>query len=86
VSKKGMIRIRPIYVCTRNLQQKAERGKITGSDSTTRFLRASCFKKPMRSVPEIWGRTYNVLPWSAKSTINRMINWIPVQPRKAQRN
>jgi hypothetical protein len=52
----------------RNLWQKAERGKITGSESATRFPRASCFMKPTRSVPEIWGRTYNVLPQSAKGT------------------
>jgi hypothetical protein len=55
----------------RNLQQKAERGKITGSESTTRFLQASCFEKPMHSVPEIWGRMYDVLAWSAKGTKKR---------------
>ncbi len=63
-----MIRICPTDVCTINLQQKAERGKITGSESATRFPRASCFKKPTHSVPEIWGRMYDVLPWSAKGT------------------
>ncbi len=50
------------------------------------FLGVSCFEKPTRSVPEIWGRTYNVLPWSAKGTRNGTRNWIPIQPRKAQRN
>jgi hypothetical protein len=35
---------------------KAEKGKFTGSEATTRFPRASCFKKPTRSVPETWGR------------------------------
>jgi hypothetical protein len=55
----------------RNLRQKAERGKITGSESTIRFLQASCFKKRMLSVPDIWGRMYNVLARSAKGTKNR---------------
>jgi hypothetical protein len=68
VSKKGMICIRPIDVCTRNLWQKAERGTITGRESATRFPQESCFEKPMRSLPETWGRTYGVLPWSAKGT------------------
>jgi hypothetical protein len=53
VSKKGMICVRPMDVCTRNLWQKVERGKKTGSEATTRFPQASCFEKPMRSVPEI---------------------------------
>jgi hypothetical protein len=66
-----MIRVFPTEVCTRNLWQKAERGKITGSESTTRFLQVSCFEKPTRSVPEIWGRMYNVLPWSVKGTRKR---------------
>ena len=86
VSKKGMIRIRPMDICTRNLWQKAERGKNTSSESTTMLTRASCFEKPTDSVPEIWGRMYDVPAWSAKGTRNRMRNWIPVQPRKAQRN
>jgi hypothetical protein len=86
VSKKGMIRVRPTEVCTRNLRKKAERGKITGSESTTRFPQASCFEKPMRSVPEIWGHMYDVPAWIAKGTRNGMRNWIPLQPRKAQRN
>ena len=42
----------------------------------------SCFKKPMRSMPEISGRMYNVLPRSAKGTRNGTRNWIPVQPKK----
>ncbi len=48
--------------------------------------KASCFEKPMRSVPEIWGHMYNVLPRSAKGTRNRRRNRIPMQPRKAQSN
>jgi hypothetical protein len=54
-----------------NLWQKMERGKITGSESTTRFPRVSCFKKPTHSVPEIWGRMYDVLAWSATGTTKR---------------
>ncbi len=43
VRRKGMIRELPTDVCMRNLRQKAERE--TGSNSCTRFPRASCFKK-----------------------------------------
>jgi hypothetical protein len=68
VSKKGMIYVRPMDVCTRNLRRKAEKGKNTGSESTTRFLQAFCFEKPTHSVPEIWGHMYGVLAWSAKDT------------------
>ncbi len=66
--------------------KKAEKGKFTGSEATTRFPRAFCFEKPTRSVPETWGRMYNVLARSAKGTRNGMRNRVPVQPRKAQRN
>ena len=76
----------PMDVHSRNLGQKAEKGKFNGSDATTRFPRASCFEKPTRSVPETWGRMYNVLAWSANGTRNGTRNWIPVQPRKARRN
>ncbi len=48
--------------------------------------KASCFEKPMQSVPEIWGRMYDVLPHSAKGTRNGTRNRIPVQPRKAWSN
>jgi hypothetical protein len=72
-------------VCSRNLRQKVEMGKFTGSEATTRFPRASCFEKPMRSVPETWGRMYDLLAWSANGTRNGTKNWIPVQPRKAQK-
>ncbi len=72
-------------VCTRNLWQKAEKGKFTGSEATVRFPQASCFKKPMRSVPETWGIMYDVLARSANGTRNGTRNWIPMQPRKAQK-
>jgi hypothetical protein len=72
VSKKGMICNCPTDIHMRNLRQKAERGTKTSSQSTTtRVPRASCFEKSMRSVLEIWGRTYNVLPQSA----NGMRKW-----------
>ncbi len=86
MSKKGMICVCPTDVRTRNLLQKVERGKITGSESTTRFPQAPCFEKPTGSVPETWGCMCNVLARSAKGTRNRMRNRIPVQLRKAQRN
>jgi hypothetical protein len=76
----------PMDVRMTNLWREAERGKITGSESTTRFPRASCFEKPMHSVPEIWGRMYNILPRSAKGMRNGTRNQIPMQPRKVQRN
>ncbi len=75
----------PTVVRTRNLRQKVERGKITGSEATARFPRASCFKKPTRSVPEIWGHMYDVLAWSAKGTKTGTINQIPVELRKARK-
>jgi hypothetical protein len=75
----------PTDVCTRNLWQKAEKGKFTGSEATTTFPRACCFEKPMRSVPETWGCMYDVLARSANGTRNGMRNRIPVQPRKAQK-
>jgi hypothetical protein len=68
VRKKGMICICPMDICMRNLRQKAEKGTIIGSESTTRFRQVSCFEKTTRSVPEIWGEMYNVLAQSAKGT------------------
>jgi hypothetical protein len=76
----------PMDAHSRNLRQKAEKGKFTGSDATTRFPRASCFEKPTRSVLETWGHKYNVLARSADGMRNGTRNQIPVQPRKAQRN
>jgi hypothetical protein len=58
----------PMDVCSRNLWQKAEKGKFTGSEATTRFPQASCFKKPTHSVLETWGHMYNVLAQSANGT------------------
>jgi hypothetical protein len=58
----------PMDVCSRNLGQKAEKGKFAGSEATTRFPRASCFEIPARSVPETWGCMYDVLARSANGT------------------
>ncbi len=68
MSKKDMIHVCPTEVCTRNFWLKAKRGKITGSESATRFLQASCFKKPTHSVRYIGAQ---VLPRSAKGTRKR---------------
>ncbi len=56
------------------------------SETFGKRRKASCLEKPTHSVPEIWGRMYDVLPHSAKGMRNGTRNWIPVQPRKAQRN
>jgi hypothetical protein len=56
----------PTDIHTRNLQQKAEKGKFSGSEATTRLPQASCFEKPTRSVPETWGHMYDVLARSEK--------------------
>jgi hypothetical protein len=48
-AKKGIICDCPTDVYMRNLWQKAERGKKTGTNSYTRYPQASCFKK-MRHV------------------------------------
>jgi hypothetical protein len=71
---------------SRNLLQKAEKGKLTGSEPTTRFPGASCFEKPTRSVLEARERMYDVLAWSANGMRNGTRNWISMQPRKVQRN
>ncbi len=68
MSKKGIYCIFSMDFCTRNLRWQAESRKITCSESTTRFSWAYCFEKSTRSVPEIWGRMYDILPWSAKGT------------------
>ena len=54
-------------VCTRSLRRKAE--SILLQETTHAAL-------------EIWGRMYNVLPYSAKGMRNGTRDQIPVQPRK----
>jgi hypothetical protein len=60
--------------------------RLFASETFGKRQKASCLEKPTRSVPEIWGRMYDVLPRSAKGTRNGMRNWLPMQPRKAQSN
>jgi hypothetical protein len=67
VSKKGMICVRPMDVCTRNLWRNAE---------------SVLFQETPQAVLKIWGCMYNQLPCRAKGTRNRTRNWIPMQPRK----
>jgi hypothetical protein len=52
--KIRLIGDRPTDVCMRNLRRKVEWGKKTGTDSSTRFLRASCFEK-MHDVCQKYG-------------------------------
>jgi hypothetical protein len=86
VRKKGMICVQSNGRLHQKPSAKAEKGKFTGSEATTRFPRASCIKKPMHSVPELLGCMYDILAWSANGTRNRTRNRIPVQPRKVRRN
>ncbi len=44
--------------------------------------KVSCFKKPTRSVPEIWGRMYDVPAQNAKGTRNRTRNQFPCSREK----
>ncbi len=59
--KKGMSHISLTDVHSRRLPQGSERRKFTGSEATTRFHERLAFEKPLRSVPETWGRMYDVL-------------------------
>ncbi len=83
--KKGMICDRPMDNCTRNLWQKAEQGKKTGTDSSTRFPRASCFKKK-HHVCQKYGGT--CMTWYLENQRYKigMRNQTPAQQRKARRN
>ncbi len=61
--KKGMSHISPTDVHSRRLLQGSERRKRACSAATTRFHKRLAFEKPLRSVsvPETWGRMYDVL-------------------------
>ncbi len=59
--KKGMSHISPTDVHSRRLPQGSERRKRACSAATTRFYERLAFEKPLRSVPETWGRMYDVL-------------------------
>jgi hypothetical protein len=61
VKKKGMNLVQSNGRSQQTPSAKVEKGKFNGSDTTTRFPRASCFEKPTCSVPETWGRMYDVL-------------------------
>jgi hypothetical protein len=63
--RKGMICVCLTDVCIRNLQQKAELGKKTSTNSNNRFLRVLLQENAL-CVPEIWGRMYIVILWSTK--------------------
>ncbi len=82
---KGMICNCPTDICMRNLRQKAEWGKKTGTNSCTRFPRASCFKKCVMCVRNMGAHVQRGTR-RTKGIKKGMRNWIPVQPRKAQRN
>ncbi len=45
---------------------KGGTGKKTGTNSNTRFPQVSCFEKMGDVLPEVWGRTYNVVLQSTK--------------------
>jgi hypothetical protein len=61
VRKKGMSHISPTDVQSRSLPQGLERRKRACSTDTTRFHERLAFEKPLRSVPETWGRMNDVL-------------------------
>jgi hypothetical protein len=56
VRRKGMIFVCPMNVPMRNLQQKAEQGKKTSTNSNTRFLQESCSMN-MHDVCQKYGGT-----------------------------
>ncbi len=78
VSVQGFLWVRKVWF--------AFAQRTFASETFSKRRKASCFEKPMHSVPEIWGRMYDVLPCSAKGMRNGTRNQIPVQPRKAQSN
>jgi hypothetical protein len=69
----------------RNLWQMAERGNIAGTNSCTRFPRVSYFEKT-RYVCQKYGDACTMWYSEYERYNNGMRNWIPVQPRKVQRN
>jgi hypothetical protein len=83
--KKRFVCDCPTDVCMRNFWQKPERGKKTNTNSSTRFPQAPCFKKTCQVCQKYWSACTS---WYSenKRYENRMRNWIPMQPRKAQRN
>ncbi len=87
VRRKGKIRKLPMDVCIRNLQQKAERGEKTGTNSCTRFPQASCFEKTRHVCQKYGGPCRTWYSEYQRYKKNGMRNRIPAaQPRKMQRN
>ncbi len=66
VRKKGMFCICPTDVHMRNLWQKVKWGKKTGTESSTRFPRATCFKKTRDLCQKYGGACTTYLPWTTK--------------------
>ncbi len=80
-----MIRDRPMDVCMRNLWQKVEWGKNAGTNSSTRFPRASFFEKT-HNVCQKYGGACMTWYLEYERYKNGIRNQIPAQPRKVQRN
>ncbi len=85
IRRKVMIQDHLMDECMRNLWQKAEWGKNSGNNSGTRFPLASYFKKTC-NVGQKYGGACTTWYLEYKSYKNRIRNWIPMQPRKVQRN
>ncbi len=83
--RKGMICNHLMDICMRNLRQKAEWGENAGTNSCTRFPRASYFEKT-RNVCQKYGGTCTTWYLEYKRYKNEMRNWSPAQPRKVRRN
>ncbi len=81
VRRKGVTHNCPMDVRMRKVWQKAERGKNAGTNSCTRFPRASYFKKT-RHVCQKYGGACTTWYSESQRYKNGMRNWIPMQPRK----
>jgi hypothetical protein len=93
VSVQGFLWVRKIWFAfvqqTFALETFGKRRKgenFTGSKSTTRFPQASCFKKPMRSVPETCGCMFNVPARSAKVQETGREIWFRFSQERSRRN
>ncbi len=80
--RKGMICDLPMDVCMRNLWRKAERGKKTGTNSCTRFPRASCFKKTCHVCQKYWGACTT---WYSENQRYTKMGWEIGFPRSQER-
>jgi hypothetical protein len=75
-----MICNRPMDVCMRNLWQKVERGKKTGTNSSTRFPQASCFEKA-RHVCQKCGGARTLLKYQRYEKMRQEIGFLCSQER-----